>query len=68
MIDAFPFILDYLHSEGSTLYSIYTLSKPRKDAIAIRALARYLGLERMVGRIEVYIQIFLSARCGDEYR
>jgi len=56
MVDAFPFILDYLYSEGSTLYSIYTLPKPRKDAIAILALARYLGLERLVGRLETYIR------------
>jgi len=56
MVDAFPFILDYLYSEGETFYSIYTLPKPRKDAIAILALARYLGLKQLVGRLETYIQ------------
>jgi len=56
MISAFPFILDYLYSEGSTLFSIYRLPKPREDIIAILALARYLGLVRLVERLQTYIQ------------
>jgi len=56
MVDAFPFVLDYLYSEGSTLFSIYSLPEPRKDIIAILALARYFGLERLVGRLQTYVQ------------